>query len=391
MKTFPPFSKKGGVELKDLKNWKFKDKGINQVTLDFYKEWKSRYLVSGPNPGEYYVNVADTKDPAWKVKPITVSEAHGYGMLIMATMAAADPEAKMIFDSLNRYFQNHRSDKGSQLMAWTQIKGGKTPPDDGGSATDGDLDIAYALLLADEQWGESCADRYKTEALGLIQDIKKWEMDPKSALPLLGDFVQEGEKKYQGATRSSDWMPDHFRLFAKVTGDSFWMKSVESCIEQLEVVTQKFSPQAGLFPDFLEATPNGLIPARPHFLESKFDGEFNYNACRLPWRIGCDYMISQDPRERAFLEKMNRHFRESSGGTADKTSNGYSLDGKFLKGRGNADLAFVAPMAVAGAAVADLSLWRESPLQWMVELPMSEDSYFGNTIKLLSLIAISDN
>jgi len=45
------------------------------------------------------------------------------------------------------------------------------------SATDGDLDIAYALLLADNQWGSSGSVDYKAEALAVLSDILDKEVN----------------------------------------------------------------------------------------------------------------------------------------------------------------------------------------------------------------------
>ncbi|MES2310165.1 MAG: glycosyl hydrolase family 8 [Verrucomicrobiota bacterium] len=386
-----PFSVHGRLFSSDEKPMQFSNKSLGQWTIDFYREWKSQYLISGPQKGEYYIRVGDSKDAGWKVKPMTVSEAHGYGMMIAAYMAGSEPQAKMIFDGLNQYYQHHPSEKASHLMAWTQVAGGKTPRENAGSATDGDLDIAFALLLADAQWGEENGHPYKTEAIEMIRQIKKWEMDDQTYLPLLGDFALDAEKKYEKATRTSDWIPDHFRSFARATGDFFWAQCAESCCNHLALISRRYSPDVGLLPDFLEYSSKGFFPARPHFLENEADGAYSYNACRVPWRIGVDALITHDSREIEFLHQMNHFFLKKSGGIADRTLNGYALNGMSLPGREDADLAFVAPMAVEAMATSELTLWKESPLKWTLDHGISEDSYFGNTLKLLCLIAISGN
>ena len=70
-------------------------------------------------------------------------------------------------------------------MAWT------IPEQAGGenSAFDGDADIAYALLLADAQWGSTGIINYKAEALILITAILESTVGPQSRLPMLGDWV----------------------------------------------------------------------------------------------------------------------------------------------------------------------------------------------------------
>src|SRR5258708_11621753 len=53
---------------------------LDQLTLNFYNQWKKRYIKTGCHPGEYYV---------WyelKGKQC-VSEGQGYGMIISVLMA----------------------------------------------------------------------------------------------------------------------------------------------------------------------------------------------------------------------------------------------------------------------------------------------------------------
>ncbi|WP_449437807.1 glycosyl hydrolase family 8 [Pedobacter steynii] len=58
-------------------------------------------------------------------------------------------------------------------MNWQQaIKDGKVVSVGRSCATDGDMDIAYALLLADKQWGSSGKINYKAEAISIINALK---------------------------------------------------------------------------------------------------------------------------------------------------------------------------------------------------------------------------
>src|SRR5262249_60196008 len=82
---------------------------------------------------------------------ITTSEAHGYGMIIFALLAGYDSQAKQYFDGMFNMFDKHRSKNNPNNMSWV-IDSSELPSKNQGSATDGDMDIAYALLLADAQW-----------------------------------------------------------------------------------------------------------------------------------------------------------------------------------------------------------------------------------------------
>jgi hypothetical protein len=46
--------------------------------------------------------------------------------------------------------------------------------------------------------------------------------------------------------------------------------------------------------------------------QSKYDGYYNYNACRVPWRIATDFIIGGDKRSREIVEKINTWIRETT-------------------------------------------------------------------------------
>jgi len=90
-------------------------------------------------------------------KAITVSEAMGYGMTIFPLMSKFDPSSKMHFSSLYNYIKSYPSIYNNNLMAWQQIKDSNgnivNVEDETSSATDGDMEISYGLILAHKIWG----------------------------------------------------------------------------------------------------------------------------------------------------------------------------------------------------------------------------------------------
>jgi hypothetical protein len=121
---------------------------FDQRVRDAYDAWKAAYVRQDCDPGRYVV-LAATQSGS-----LTVSEAHGYGMILAALMAGHDPEARRVFDGLYAYFRDHPSVLTPNLMAWYQKKSCASA-EGADSASDGDLDVALALLLADRQWGSS--------------------------------------------------------------------------------------------------------------------------------------------------------------------------------------------------------------------------------------------
>ena len=209
---------------------------LDQAVRDFYDSWKARYVGQACGPGRYVV-LTDF-GPA----SLTVSEAHGYGMLLAVLMAGHDSQAQQIFDGMYAYFRDHPTARHSYLLSWMQspacedINGNE-------SASDGDLDVAYALFLADRQFGSCGAIDYRAEALRVLTDIKSGDLDATARYVLLGDWATPADDQYYPSTRSSDFMPGHFRSFAAASGDPAWSGLLESTYGLVETL-QAGSPLA---------------------------------------------------------------------------------------------------------------------------------------------------
>jgi len=192
---------------------------LDNAVADFYDMWKSVYLKEGCDSGQYFVEFLEGNN-------ICVSEGIGYGMLITAIMAGYDTSAKTYFDGLYMWYKTHPSPFNLRLMDWLQDKGCNSIG--GSSATDGDLDIAYGLLLADDQWGSSGDINYILEAVNMINAIRLSEIYPWVNSVQLGDWAKN-DQKYKDDTRTSDFMFDHFRSFLNATKDSVWDKVIHEC------------------------------------------------------------------------------------------------------------------------------------------------------------------
>src|SRR5215470_16972487 len=140
---------------------------MNNSVKSHYDNWKKTYVrqSNGVTPGGgYYVFMKGTGGSG---NEITTSEAHGYGMIIFALIAGYDSQAKQYFDGMFNMFDKHRSKNNPNNMSWV-IDKSELPSKDQDSATDGDLDIAYALLLAHHQWGSNGNIDYLSQATKII-------------------------------------------------------------------------------------------------------------------------------------------------------------------------------------------------------------------------------
>jgi len=355
---------------------------LDNDVRDFYAQWKKRFIKTVPGKSESFVWFEGVG------KKQCVSEGQGYGMVIVALMAGFDPSAKTTYDNLFRYYKSHPDKRSKYLMAWAQYTNGKSS--DGTSATDGDMDIAYSLLEADKQWGSKGSINYLQDARDMIADIMQLDINQQTWSVLLCDGIERESKDYFDM-RSSDFMPAHFKAFASVTKDEKWDKVIDADYKLFSSLQENYSPDAGLIPDFIVNINKKARPASPNFLESKYDGNYNYNACRDPWRIATDYLLTGDKRSKIIVDKINRWIRETTNNDTYNLGAGYTLSGKDIKGRNFEALSFIAPFAVSAMVDQKNQAWLNKVWGYTVAFKLNDFDYYDNTIKLLDMIIISGN
>ncbi len=358
---------------------------LDQATRDFYDAWKGRFLKQTCGAGRY---VVEAKTQSGN---LTVSEAHGYGMVLAALMAGHDPDARAIFDGMFTFFREHPSIFTPGLMAWYQRKS-CGDAQGGDSATDGDLDIAYALLLADKQWGSCGAIDYAAEAANVLAGIQTGEVDTSGSYLRLGDWTDPtDDPQYYQSTRSSDFMPDHLRAFAAASGNPVWTSILNHTYTVFDGLQTTHSPTTGLLPDFI-ANPLGTpSPVGPGFLEGPNDGAYDYNACRDPWRLGTDFLVSGDARAKTAVQRMTTWIRAATGNDPANIQSGYQLDGTLSAGADYRSMAFVAPFGVGAMADATNQAWLNGIWDLVNATSLDAEAYYENTLKLLAMIVMSGN
>ncbi len=350
---------------------------MNNSVSSLYDSYKSRYLKT-LNGDRYYILAQG--NPA--VAERTISEAHGYGMIIMALMAGYDADAQTQFDGMCNYFDQSRSNINGELMAWDGSNRGND------AATDGDMDIAYALILADKQWGSTGSINYLARAKTLIEDgIKASEMGQYTARTLLGDWDDDGE-----TTRSSDWMTGHMRAFNSATGDNFWLDAADTVYSLISELTTTYAPQTGLLPCFIDGASPYPDASGGGTGEDDAD-KYSYNACRVPWRLALDYAHNGTPEAKSTTSKMLGWLRTKTNGNVNEIMAGYTLDGNTFIQNGSsapyADLVFNAPFA-AGAITDDSNQDFLNSL-WEINESNEGINEYGHALNILSMLLISGN
>ena len=348
---------------------------------EFYELWKKSYLREAirTKDGQTMFRVTFGK----KKPEQTVSEGEGYGMVIVALMAGHDPSAQELFDGLHAFALANPSSKDPRLMNW-QVPGSSGKD----SAFDGDADIAYALLLADAQWGKTRPD-YALAARERLSGMLASTVGPRTRLPLLGDWVEaDGKKHNQSTPRSSDFMPGHFRAFAHFTADKSWNEVATACERVITALQASPGAKTGLVPDFITDADTAPQPAPPRFLEGKDDGAFAYNAGRVPWRLGTDALLNPGVVSALQARRISATVRTATGGNPKNLHAGYQLDGTPLKGSDYFTTFFAAPLGVAAMLDPEAQAWLDALYN---SVRARHEDYFEDTVNLLCLLVMTNN
>lgn len=400
---FPQHTRYAGGILPDTADRSHMDAAV----LHFFQAWSRQYLRRSPDGRGYYVNTKGNYKPE-----DCVSEAMGYGMMIVVLMAdsANDDRNHGLFDSLFDFYRAHPSRRdqpgtyrkvSSILMASAQkLRGHHVVDVDKTSASDGDIDIAFSLLLAARQWPNDTRVNYQQEAKQIIDSIFAQEIDT-----IFYTIVQSNAIEMDGSPdfhdfRTSDFIPSELKAFGNVSRDPRWDRVVDSNYTLLTRLQDAFSPSRHLVADFYQRLGKSYVPGRRR-KDEDFPGAYYYNACRSPWRIGLDYLMSGDERSRILLQPLNQWFIEKTAGEPARINAGYTLRAgvRPVPQTDSLMLSFIAPLGVSAMVDASYRHWLNKIWELTVQAPLlprgrfsnQEYGYYENTIKLLCMIVMSGN
>ncbi|MCU5518230.1 glycosyl hydrolase family 8 [Bacillus wiedmannii] len=377
MKPFPQQVNYAGV----IKPNHVTQESLNASVRSYYDNWKKKYLKNDLSslPGGYYVKGEITGD-ADGFKPLGTSEGQGYGMIITVLMAGYDSNAQKIYDGLFKTARTFKSSQNPNLMGWV-VADSKKAQGHFDSATDGDLDIAYSLLLAHKQWGSNGTVNYLKEAQDMItKGIKASNVTNNNRLNL-GDW----DSKSSLDTRPSDWMMSHLRAFYEFTGDKTWLTVINNLYDVYTQFSNKYSQNTGLISDFVVKNPPQ--PAPKDFLdESEYTNAYYYNASRVPLRIVMDYAMYGEKRSKVISDKVSSWIQNKTNGNPSKIVDGYQLNGSNIGSYPTA--VFVSPFIAASITSSNNQKWVNSGWDWMKN---KRESYFSDSYNLLTMLFITGN
>jgi len=462
--------------------------GINYLGSDKYSEilaeyndWKDHYITSNGAGGFLRVQ----RDNASQYD--TVSEGIGYGMLLAVYF-----NDKSTFDNLWNYCKLHwdtfglmhwkvRADgvdvsefglalphstayvlKSTALREDLAVNPNDRPvydvdkagnPDwleasgsgrDLNSATDADIDIATALVMASKKWYISTfidEGYYHIAAKNYIKAICDYEIEYKNSKYWLKAGDAWGGK--------SGWNPSYFapgalRVIANFMnnmGESSYAEKLNSLISnmysQMAIINASNNP-AGLYPDWVD-TSTGVsqktyISDRKYYLDisgpnGKPDGildnyddqngdkvfdskdavslqsyNFYYDAVRVPWRMAVDYSWFGTSDAKTICQEMKDWYQSKI--FNENLFDGYSITGGAWNpadrdgfnnktkngGTSKTSASFYAMCSTVGNPCSSSNI---NPKTYYAKVKKFKDSYsldfnyFGNTLRLLSMLYIS--
>lgn len=220
---------------------------------------------------------------------ITTSEGQSY--MLLRSLIMNDREA---FDLVYSWTKNNLQ-RNDSLFAWLWGKNsnGEYKILDDNSASDADIDIAFALILANERFNNN---QYLQEAIPIIKSI--WDHETKQIgnyLVLMPGVNQTSEEKIE--INPSYFSPYAFRYFQKYDDLHDWNCLIDSSYYYLDAVMSK--TQTHLPPNWF-SIENGQI-----VLGASPKSDFSYDAVRVFARIYVDYIITDEQRALPILEKSN--------------------------------------------------------------------------------------
>ena len=309
------------------------------------------------------LHVEDCGDDVLRVKfdapndSQTVSEGIGYGMLLAAGWAD-----RLLFDGLMRYYQAVLKSNG--LMPW-KLDGCSRTVVDEGAASDGDLDIAMALLMAECMWPDS---GYGTLAFNAINALHTnvVEVDGSRLLLIAGDRWASN-----ACANPSYFAPGYYRAFAVAgaANAADWTKLADDSYYYLEKAA---NPTTGLVSEWVKGD-NLACNYSP--------GEYGYNAARTPWRVVTDYAWWGAASAQAFATRLSNWVA-----SIDITSvvDGYTLAGSPTGQWKNSTF-------VGGFALTAIPSNQEASdkfhADWLGYVPQAQDStYFNSSLRALYLL-----
>ncbi len=321
-----------------------------QLKTDFETWW-----------GQYYEESGQLARIKFDDKSLTVSEGIGYGMLLAVYMSDNNKSYQTEFDKLWTYYNSFLNENG--LMHW-QISGFSHVVGSN-AATDAELDVAVALIMAYYQFGD---ENYKTDALSLLSKIRQYEVDENMVLK-------------PGDVWNSKKNPSYFSyfglgLFAQFdsSNKSFWNDVIHASFS--EVLENQ--SDAGISSDWYN----------PNNPKDNLGTEMSYDGIRTPWRVALGYAWWGGDNAEIYLDCILNSFENTS--ASDIKDKIQYATGSIIGAYNNATF-----VGAIGSVFIRSSAYSNKLSEYYTNLENQEwdinNSYFGGAFDILYRLTLSGN
>jgi endo-1,4-beta-D-glucanase Y len=350
-----------------------------------YQQWKARF-VAASGSGFKVIRPESNND--------TVSEGIAYGMLIAVYM-----NDKALFDGL---WSTHGglgcavSSPGC-LMTWNNTGGT-------GSATDADEDSAFALMMASKQWG---GGTYATDATNVMHAVL--QLETSTAAP----YVWGGNnyKSNNSTTNNpSYYAPAWYRAFANfdTTNKNAWNTLADNVYTQLSASNSISS--LGLVSAWCNSGCTATA-TNSGSQDPAGDVTYQYDAHRIPFRVGIDYCWNGTAAAKTFLDKNSGFFQavyngsrpDSTGAGIGRILDKYQTGGSAVAGAAPNSASIIGTAAVGAMHSSTYQAFVNDAYQGVFDMvtrgmlaPADSSgktpySYFNGTVGLMTLLMMSGN
>jgi endoglucanase len=213
-------------------------------------------------------------------------------------LRALNTNDRTTFDKAWQWTQDILQTRTSdQLLSWKygSSNGGYKVLDQE-AATDADLDVAYALITASEQWK---SPKYLEQAKEIIKDIYNGRVKEYNGKSMLLPFSSNVDKGFE-ILNPSYFSPAYYKRFAKVDPSHNWTKLVDDTYWMLENIGQS----RVLYPDWIKYNiKDNRFESAADFMQNPNTDNFSFDAMRVLWRLGYDYVTTKDDRAFKLLQR----------------------------------------------------------------------------------------
>jgi len=377
-----------------------------------YNNWKSTYVDTWTSNGEQYGRVKWQSGAFWdpcldrsEGPNVTASEGIGYGMVL-----AAYNNDQNLLDRLLNFMElvieiNNPSHKLMPWLVWgihdpnngkffgepicedDQARSGASP------ATDGDMDMAFALIKAEDNgWSRSGGDSYDQVArniLGILMDdfVDNCSVSSNSSTNewIFAPYPFGGCNVSKRTHNLSYYAPGYFRVFADFMNEGNWDNLADATYSHINRL--KSVRGGNLVPNFSKA--DGSI-SEDHGSSSSTNQNYHYDAARVPWRIAMDYVWNgTGAAQENFLDDVNYTFLGPI--TASQVGDGYRVQNGNSQFSYNNSPAFYGGFACGLMAQANNQYNRNKLNQFasQVKNTSSNSGYYNYTLTALYALLLS--